>query len=85
MNIPLFPSAVVRINIDKKTVLTKDILCSIKWFCLNDGKLDTKSLTKEQIKTIAQFMVSEAETYSSGHSMRYTIMKDFVRALGLIQ
>lgn len=70
------------IQIDKKGKLTDDQMQAIKWYCLNhDGKLKIDFLSKTQIKQMTNYIFSECEKYGSSHSMRYTILRDYTKAL----
>lgn len=58
-------------------MLTQDELKKMKWKAL-DGA--TFKLNDEHRKQFFEYILSEAEEYSSGHSMRYTILKAAVKA-----
>lgn len=66
---------------DKKAVLTEDQLKALLAFCLHhDGKIMLPDLGKKQMLQLATFVMVKAEEYNTTHSMRYTIMRDFVKA-----
>lgn len=68
-----------KIDIIKGEQLNPEQLSALKWYCLNNGTI--KFLSKPQISQLAEFMLSECEKYPSSHSMRFTIMRDFTRAV----
>lgn len=67
-----------KIEIIKGSILNEEQLNALKWYCLNNGVI--KFLSKPQVNQLAQYMMSEADKYPSSHSMKYTIMRDFVYA-----
>ena len=68
-----------KIEITKGEVLNPAQLSALKWYCLNNGRI--KFLSKSQIKQLAEYCLSECEKYPSSHSMRFTIMRDFTKAV----
>lgn len=68
-----------KISIEKGKKLDEKQLNALKWYCLNNGKINF--LSKAQIKQLAEYCLSECDNYSSSHSMRFTIMRDFVKAI----
>lgn len=68
-----------KIAIVKGEKLDENQLNALKWYCLNNGKI--KFLSKSQIKQLAEYCLSECEKYPSSHSMRFTIMRDFTKAV----
>lgn len=63
------------------SVLTKEDLDAIMWQMLRTNGAGIKGLTKIHYRTIAIHMMAYAETFSPSHSMRYSIMRDFVRSI----
>lgn len=72
------------ITITRYTALGEKELAALKWACLSPehhGSINPKELTPKQKKQLLEYAFKEAETYSSGHSMRYTILRDVVKII----
>lgn len=65
---------------DGRTVLTEDMLQALKWAAQNG--LEIPKLSPSQQKQLIAYGMAEAERrYGSGHSMRYSILRDICKAI----
>lgn len=72
------------IEINKGDKLTEKQLYALKWASLSPeiyGTIDKKQLTAKQKRDFIAFAMVEAEKYNSTHSMRYTILRDCIKAI----
>ena len=66
-------------NIAKNAKLTEDELMNLKHAAFKNA--DLSKLSEKQKKQLIAYAISEAEKYSSTHSMRFTIMQDVCKAI----
>lgn len=65
-----------------KEVLTEDHLNALYWHCLNtNGNGVLPKLGEKQKRQLMAYATKKAESYGSGHDMRWSIMRDVTRAL----
>lgn len=65
--------------IEKNSVLTEFELMCLKHVAFNNA--DLSKLSAKQKKQLIAYAITEAEKYSTTHSMRYTIMRDVCKAI----